>query len=46
MIDIVDYKIPFGWLGSIAHYFFIRKKLEEIFNYRYTKLNKLFNESI
>ena len=31
MTDIVHYKIPFWFLGDIAHSIFIRKKLEEIF---------------
>ncbi len=42
MTDIVHYKIPFGFLGRIAHYFFIRKKLKEIFEFRYKKLEELF----
>ena len=34
MKDIVSYKPPFGILGSIANTLVIRKKLNEIFNYR------------
>lgn len=32
--DNVTYKVPFGIFGRIAHYFFIRKTLNRIFNYR------------
>lgn len=42
MTDIVHYKIPFGLIGRIAHYFFIRKKLKEIFEFRHKKLEELF----
>lgn len=44
MEDIVDYKIPFGFLGQIAHSLFIEKKLRQIFNYREKKLIKLFGK--
>ncbi len=44
MEDIVDYKIPFGFLGQIAHSLFIEKKLRQIFNYREKKLVKLFGK--
>lgn len=44
MEDIVDYKIPFGFLGQIAHSLFIKKKLRQIFNYREKKLVKLFGK--
>ena len=44
MEDIVDYKIPFGFLGQIAHSLFREKKLRQIFNYREKKLVKLFGK--
>lgn len=34
MKDIVSYKPPFGFLGSIANSLLIKKKLNEIFEYR------------
>lgn len=34
MKDIVSYKPPFGFLGSIANTLLIKKKLNEIFAYR------------
>ena len=42
MEDIVDYKLPFGILGSILHPFLVEKKLSQIFKYREEKLNQLF----
>ncbi len=42
MTDIIDYKLPFGLLGRIAHPIIVKRKLNEIFEYRYNKLIKLF----
>ena len=42
MEDIIDYKVPFGWLGQLVHPFLVKTKLEEIFSYRKQKLEELF----
>jgi ligand-binding SRPBCC domain-containing protein len=42
MIDIIDYKLPFGILGRIAHPILVKRKLNEIFEYRFNKLIELF----
>jgi ligand-binding SRPBCC domain-containing protein len=42
MTDIVSYELPLGILGKIAHPLFVRKKLEEIFEYRVQKVEELF----
>lgn len=42
MKDIVSYSPPFGFLGSIANNFMIKNKLNEIFDYRTTILEKIF----
>ena len=34
MTDIVHYKIPFWFLGDIAHSIFVKKKLQDIFDFR------------
>lgn len=44
MTDIVHYKVPFGIIGRIVNALFIKSKLQEIFNYRYKTLDKLFND--
>ena len=44
MIDIVDYKLPLGILGRIAHPLFVKRQLNQIFNYRYNKLIELFGD--
>ena len=40
--DIVDYKLPFGLLGRLAHPILVKPKLKEIFDYRHKKLIELF----
>lgn len=42
MKDTIDYELPLGFLGEIAHTLFVKKKLEHIFNYRYKVLEKMF----
>ena len=44
MTDIVHYKAPFGFIGNLANSLFIRKKLKTIFDYRYMKLEEIFNQ--
>ena len=42
MVDIVDYKIPFGFLGRLAQPLIVSPKLRKIFEYRRDALIKLF----
>lgn len=44
MEDIIDYKIPLGFLGRLAHPLLVKPKLNEIFEYRQKKLIELFGE--
>ena len=44
MEDIIDYKVPFGFIGRLLHPFLVKSKLTEIFNYRTKKLVELFGE--
>ena len=44
MEDIVHYKLPLGIFGQMAHPILVQPKLEEIFNYRTHKLEKLFGK--
>lgn len=41
--DTVDYELPMGFLGEIAHKVFIKNKLEHIFSYRFNILEEMFN---
>ena len=42
MEDIIDYKLPMGILGQLAHPIFVKKQLQQIFSYREQKLTDLF----
>lgn len=42
MRDTIDYELPMGFLGEIAHSLFVKNKLEYIFDYRFKVLRKLF----
>jgi ligand-binding SRPBCC domain-containing protein len=44
MEDIIDYKLPYGWLGQLMHPVLVKPKLEEIFNFREKKLIELFGK--
>jgi len=46
MIDIIDYKIPFGILGQLVHPIIVAPKLKEIFEFRKHALNEMFGEYI
>jgi hypothetical protein len=35
MDDIVHYKIPMGFLGDIAQVLFVKKQLQDIFDFRF-----------
>jgi len=45
MKDTVDYELPFGFIGNIAHSLLVKKKIEHIFEYRNEVLEELFNKA-
>ena len=42
IVDEVSYKLPMSIIGKIMHSLIVRKKIEKIFEYRRSVLNKLF----
>jgi ligand-binding SRPBCC domain-containing protein len=32
--DVVEYELPLGWIGGLAHALLVRRQLEAIFDYR------------
>jgi len=42
MTDIISYLMPYGIIGKLAHWLFIRRKLKSIFDYRFRKAEELF----
>ena len=44
MYDEVHYKAPMGILGRMANALFIERQLKQIFDYRFGKIEELFNK--
>lgn len=42
MEDVIDYKLPLGGLGRLFHEPLVKKQLEQIFQYRASKIQELF----
>ena len=42
VIDRVTYALPFGFLGTLAHWLFVHRALGRIFEYRQQRLAELF----
>ncbi|MGY5255590.1 SRPBCC family protein, partial [Sphingobacterium spiritivorum] len=45
MKDTVDYELPFGVLGELAHNWIVKPRLEEIFRYRRQVLDQKFGDT-
>ncbi len=45
MTDIVTYKPPLGFLGALSNKIIIKKRLDEIFNFRESAIEKRFGHS-
>lgn len=44
--DVVDYELPLGPLGALAHVVFVRRTLEKIFDYRKEQIRTIFGGSV
>ena len=42
MIDKIEYELPFGLIGGVAHALIVKNQLDEIFDYREEVLRKIF----
>ncbi len=45
-VDIVTFKLPYGILGTIAYHLTVKRKLNEIFNYRNQVLQRRFGTAV
>ncbi len=43
MTDVVHYALPLGFIGRLLNVIVVQNKLQEIFDYRFIKVNQLFN---
>jgi len=44
MKDIVHYMLPFSIFGTLAHQLFVKRQLENIFEFRRRKITEIFRE--
>ena len=44
MIDIVNYAIPFGFIGRIANSILVESEVKKIFDYRTVKIDEFFGK--
>lgn len=44
MDDVLQYRVPFGVAGNIVNSILIRNKLNNLFTYRYKKLEEIFGK--
>ena len=42
MTDLLHYKVPYYFIGSIANRVFVKNKVEQIFDFRYKKIQEMF----
>ena len=42
MTDLVQYRVPFGWLGEFVNKLVVKRKLRQIFTYRYQRITERF----
>lgn len=45
MLDNLEYTLPLGPLGSLAQMLFVKNRIQEIFDFRYNQIDKIFNKS-
>lgn len=45
MTDLLSYSLPFGFLGQLAHFLFVKQKLERIFDHRRNALERIFGKA-
>lgn len=45
MTDTVDYQLPLGPLGTLAHGLFVHRTLNRIFDYRHQAVQRIFGSS-
>lgn len=43
MMDRVEYEMPLGWLGRIAHRMIVRRQLNAIFDYRASEIARILS---
>jgi len=42
MTDRIRYRLPFGWIGRLAHALFVRRALDAIFDFRFAQIREIY----
>ena len=42
VVDTINYIVPFGFIGKVVNFFFIKNDLNKIFTYRYKIIDEFF----
>ena len=42
IVDHVDYEMPWGFLGHLAHWMSVKQSLEQIFAFREQRIREIF----
>ena len=42
--DTVNYSMPYGFIGEMAHFLYVKRDLKNIFLYRNKKIEEIFND--
>ena len=44
MYDVVHYQLPLGLIGKLGNQILVKKQLQQVFDYRFGMIEKLFNK--
>lgn len=45
MTDLLSYSLPLGFIGQLAHFLIVKRKLEQIFDHRRMALERIFGKA-
>ncbi len=46
MTDRVSYRLPFGWIGRVAHWLVVRRALDAIFDFRFERIQEILTDRV
>ena len=44
--DRVSYRLPFGWIGLVAHWLVVRRALDGIFDFRFGRIQEILTDRV
>ena len=46
MTERVSYRLPFGWIGLVAHWLVVRRALDTIFDFRFERIQEILTDRV